>query len=91
MQAEFQRTLLTTIENTVMTGAPAIYARNFSVPEMRDLLAFYHTSTGSKFLMRAPEIAAETMALYLPAIPAMVQRLNSRFEAIIRNHAFDTK
>ena len=38
-----------------------IYARNFSVAEMHDLIAFYQTPTGQKLLQRQPTIARQSM------------------------------
>ncbi|HTV38867.1 MAG TPA: DUF2059 domain-containing protein [Xanthobacteraceae bacterium] len=39
-----------------------IYARNFSVDEIHDLIAFYKTPTGQKLLERQATIARESMA-----------------------------
>ncbi len=38
-----------------------IYASNFNSAELRDLTAFYNTSTGQKFLQRTPVITQQTM------------------------------
>jgi uncharacterized protein len=40
-----------------------IYARNFTVAELRQIQAFYHTPAGQKLLDRMPAIAQESMAL----------------------------
>jgi uncharacterized protein len=39
-----------------------VYARNFSVDEIHDLIAFYRTPTGEKLLQRQAVIARESMA-----------------------------
>ena len=39
-----------------------IYARNFGVDEIHDLVAFYQTPTGQKLLQRQPAIARQSMA-----------------------------
>jgi hypothetical protein len=39
-----------------------IYASNFSVDEIHDLIAFYHTPTGQKLLDRQSVVARESMA-----------------------------
>jgi uncharacterized protein len=39
-----------------------VYARNFSVDEIHDLIAFYRTPTGQKLLERQPVIARAGMA-----------------------------
>jgi uncharacterized protein len=36
-----------------------IYARNFTVAELRDINAFYHTETGQKLLAKLPAITQE--------------------------------
>jgi hypothetical protein len=40
----------------------AIYARNFSVAEMRDITAFYRTSTGQKLLEKLPAVMQQALA-----------------------------
>ena len=39
-----------------------IYAQNFSVDELHDLTAFYHSPTGQKLIARQPIIARASMA-----------------------------
>jgi uncharacterized protein len=39
----------------------AIYAKNFTVSELRDLIAFYRTPTGEKLLQLTPTIAQQGM------------------------------
>jgi hypothetical protein len=39
-----------------------IYATNFTVAEMKDIIAFYRGSTGQKFLEKGPMIAQQSMA-----------------------------
>jgi hypothetical protein len=39
-----------------------IYASNFTAAELRELTAFYKTSTGQKFLQKMPTVTAQTMA-----------------------------
>lgn len=41
----------------------AVYANNFSVEELRDIIAFYRTPTGEKFLQKLPVITQQSMAL----------------------------
>jgi hypothetical protein len=41
----------------------AIYARNFSVEEMRQVTAFYRSPTGQKLLDKLPIVLQESMAL----------------------------
>jgi hypothetical protein len=41
----------------------AVYARNFTVSEMRELMAFYRTPAGQKFLDRGPYVTQETATI----------------------------
>jgi uncharacterized protein len=39
-----------------------VYAQNFTVAEMKDLIAFYRSPTGQKLLARTPAITQQSMA-----------------------------
>jgi hypothetical protein len=39
-----------------------IYTNNFSAGELRDLIAFYKSPTGQKFLQKTPLVTQQTMA-----------------------------
>ena len=41
----------------------AVYARNFSIDEMRQLAAFFRTPVGVKYLERAPVLVQESMQI----------------------------
>jgi hypothetical protein len=41
----------------------SVYARNFTVEELRDITAFYRTPTGEKFLQKLPAVTQQSMAL----------------------------
>jgi hypothetical protein len=41
----------------------AIYARNFSADEIRQVTAFYRTPVGQRFLDKLPAITQESMAM----------------------------
>jgi uncharacterized protein len=41
----------------------AVYARNFTVSEMRQLVAFYRTPAGQKFLDKGPDVTQETATI----------------------------
>jgi hypothetical protein len=46
----------------LMSAVVLIYATNFTAAELRDLLAFYNTPTGKKFLQKTPVVTQQTMA-----------------------------
>ncbi len=41
----------------------AVYARNFTPDEIRDLVAFYRTPAGQKFIEKQPIVARESLAV----------------------------
>jgi hypothetical protein len=49
--------------NEIVDEITAIYARNFSVDELREITAFYRGSVGQKFLEKQPAIAQESMQI----------------------------
>jgi uncharacterized protein len=49
------------IDNLLDRMAP-IYARNFTVAELKDIVAFYRSPTGQRLVDRLPAIAQESMA-----------------------------
>jgi len=61
LRKEYER-LLTEDYNEIMADAPAIYARYFTVQEMRDLIAFYRTPVGAKALSVMPQALTELAA-----------------------------
>jgi hypothetical protein len=48
--------------NELSEAYVAIYARNFTTAELRDIAAFYRTETGQKLLAKMPALANESMA-----------------------------
>jgi uncharacterized protein len=48
--------------NELGDAIAVIYASNFTAAELRELIAFYHTPTGQKFLARQGVITQQSMA-----------------------------
>jgi hypothetical protein len=48
--------------NELIEEIVVIYTTNFTVAEMKDIIAFYRGPTGQKFLAKAPIIAQQSMA-----------------------------
>jgi hypothetical protein len=46
-----------------MDEGAKIYARHFTVEEMRQVANFYRTPAGAKFIQQQPEVAKESMAM----------------------------
>lgn len=74
--------------NETMQHAPAVYARNFTAPELREIVAFYRTPTGTKALHVMPKVMGEVMAEMAPRVQAFQQNLNTKLVAILRKHGY---
>jgi hypothetical protein len=62
----------------------AIYARNYTADEMRQLLAFYRSPVGAKTLATMPKVMQESMAL---SQKIMVPRMGKVIEEVTANIA----
>jgi len=69
-------------------ASPPIYARNFTAQELREILAFYRTPTGSKALHTMPKIMGDVMAQMGPRVQAFQQDLNAKMVAILEKHGY---
>jgi hypothetical protein len=49
--------------NEIIDEVIAIYARNFTADELREVTAFYRGPTGQKFLQKQPVILQDSMAV----------------------------
>ena len=65
LRSEFE-TALTSYTNETMKDVPAIDAKDFSVAELHDLMAFYKTPTGTKALKTMPQVTADITAHMMP-------------------------
>ncbi|HMA74902.1 MAG TPA: DUF2059 domain-containing protein [Xanthobacteraceae bacterium] len=90
LRAEFEKQIAANIAES-MNDAPAIYARYLSVPEMRDIEAFYRTPTGAKALKLMPQITAEVMGQFLPRMQGMMDRVNTALTAVLQKHGYTNK
>lgn len=59
----------------------AIYARNYTVDEMRQLLTFYRSPVGAKMLATMPKVMQESMAMsqkiIMPRVGKMVEEMTA--------------
>lgn len=72
----------------VMKDAPAVYARNFTAQELRDMIAFYKTPTGKKALQVMPQVMADVSARLAPHVATFRGDLNARIEAVMVKHGY---
>jgi fructose-1,6-bisphosphatase II / sedoheptulose-1,7-bisphosphatase len=87
VRAELERSM-TNFVTDAMTSAPAIYARNFTAAELRDMAAFYRTPTGVKALQQLPSVTAEVTGLIMPRLPVFQQELAAGIQGILSKHGY---
>jgi hypothetical protein len=90
LRAEFEKQMAANVAES-MNDAPAIYARYLTVAEMRDIQAFYHTTTGAKTLKLMPQITSEVMGNFMPRMQGMMARIDTALTGILQKHGFATK
>ena len=88
LRNEFER-----IQVQYMTGvladAPAIYARHFSVQELRDMLTFYKTPTGQKSLQVMPQLTAEVFQMVMHKMQDLQGQIMGAFSNALRQRGID--
>jgi len=57
-----------------------VYQKHFTNGDINNLIAFYSTPTGQKFLHEMPAVTAETMRAIYPRIQAEVEAALKRAE-----------
>ena len=72
----------------VMKDAPDVYARHFSAQELRDMVAFYKSPTGSKALHEMPKVMAAVGGRMAPRMQALQTDLDQRMGAILQKHGY---
>jgi hypothetical protein len=87
LRSEFER-VLATFTGEVMKDAPAVYARNFTAQELRDMLAFYKSPTGAKALRVMPKVMTDVSTQMAPHMQAFQRDLNARIEAVMLKHGY---
>jgi hypothetical protein len=85
LRAEFESTLQQWVTDT-MQDMPPIYARYFTVAELRELAAFYKTPVGAKALSQMPRVMADFTAIMLPRMASFQVQLQARLQAVLQKH-----
>ncbi|HZS65249.1 MAG TPA: DUF2059 domain-containing protein [Xanthobacteraceae bacterium] len=68
---------------------PTIYARHFSVQELRDLKALYQTPLGKKILREMPELNGEVAGMLLPRMAAVEKDIGVRIQSVLARHGYN--
>lgn len=87
LRGEFEQSL-GAFSKAAMADAPAVYARHFTVQELRDLLAFYKSPVGAKTLRTMPAVMAELGQEMAPRIQAFQTELHAKMEATLKKHGY---
>jgi len=87
IRAEFEHAL-TAFTTEVMKDAPEVYARHFSAQELRDMVAFYKSPSGTKALHEMPKVMADVGGRMAPRMQALQSDLDGRMQAILQKHGY---
>jgi hypothetical protein len=87
LRSEFERVLLKFVTEEMRT-APPIYARYFSVQELRDIAAFYKSPTGARTLQFMPMAMGEMTALMVKNLPDFMREMDVSLEYVLRKHGY---
>lgn len=87
LRAAFER-IQVTFASEAMKDAPPIYARHFTVDELKELAAFYRTPTGTKALQQIPQVMGELTALLMPRLQDVQRQTGEAFTKILHEHGY---
>jgi hypothetical protein len=87
LRKEFERIQAENLGKTT-DGAPAVYARHFTLSEMQQLIAFYRTPAGQKLTEQMPQLAAETLAIITPRLQEAQAQSFLQFQALLRQRGY---
>jgi len=71
--------------------APAIYARHFTVSELKELTAFYRTPAGAKALTVMPKAMAEVLPVLQAHVQSGMPKFAAAFTDILKKHGYQPK
>ena len=87
LRTEFER-IQVAFASDAMKEAPPIYARHFTVDELKELTAFYRTPTGAKALREVPQVMGELTGLLLPRLQDVQRQTAESFTRILQAHGY---
>ena len=71
--------------------APAIYARHFTVSELKEITAFYRTPAGAKALTVMPKAMAEVLPVLQAHVQSGMPKFAAAFTDILKKHGYQPK
>ena len=87
LRAEFER-IQFAFASDAMKDAPPIYARHFTVDELKELTAFYQTPAGAKALREMPQVMGELTANLMPRLQEVQRQTGEAFTKILHEHGY---
>jgi hypothetical protein len=87
LRSQFEGSL-SNFTKEVMADSPGVYARHFTVEELRAMLAFYKSPVGQKALSTMPTVMTELGQQMAPRMQAFQNDLHSKMEATLKKHGY---
>lgn len=87
MHKEFERSQVAFLADA-MKEAPPIYARHFTVAELRELATFYRTPTGAKALSEMPQVMGDLTTRLVPRLQDLQRETAESFTKILHEHGY---
>lgn len=87
LRSQFEASL-SNFTKEVMADSPAVYARHFTVEELRAMLAFYKSPVGQKALHTMPAVMTELGQQMAPRMQAFQTELHTKMEATLKKHGY---
>jgi hypothetical protein len=87
LRTEFER-IQVAFATDAMKEAPPIYARHFTIAELKELTAFYQTPTGAKALREVPQVMGELTGMLLPRLQDVQRQTGEAFTRILQAHGY---
>lgn len=85
LRGEFEKMLERFLTES-MKDAPALYAKYFSAQELRDIAAFYATSSGAKALQLTPMVTAEFFGTLMPRMESFQREIVAMTQRVLQKH-----
>ena len=68
------------LTDDVMAFSAEFWVRNFTLEEMKSILAFYQTPTGKKTISMMPQLMVENQKFIQQKLPDLMQNLQEKFK-----------
>ena len=90
LRGEYER-VMSDAANFALAEAPAIYARHFTVDELKEITAFYRTPAGAKALTVLPKAMAEVLPVLQAHVQSSMPKFGAAFADILKKHGYQPK